>query len=295
MRLGIDLGGTNLAYGLVDDKGHIVKRGAVELTDYDPVAIASIMVDIYESYSETNDIKTVGIGVPGVVSAEEGVVITCVNLKWKMVPLVTYLKGRIKAKIVIGNDANAACIGEVLFGGMKGYENAILLTLGTGVGGGVITGGRLLTGYQGAGGELGHMIIGGEGNRCNCGNVGCFETYVSASAIIRHYNSLAGKKIVKNAKEVFDKYIEGDILSKQVIDWFCHYFAIGIVNLYNIFAPEVIAIGGGVSQAFPIFCNQLIEEISRRAFSKDILYGKIVTAELLNDAGIIGAAYLDKY
>lgn len=295
MRIGIDLGGTNLAYGLVDDVGQIVKRGSTRLGDYEPSVIADNMLKIYREYAAEYEITTLGIGVPGIVSQEDGVVITCVNLNWKMVPLATYLRSRIKCDIVIGNDANAACVGETLFGGMKGYQNAILLTLGTGVGGGVIAGGKLLTGYQGAGAELGHMIIDGQGQRCNCGNIGCLETFISATALIKDYNRRMLTDHVDNAKAVFDRYVMGQVEAQQTVDEFVDRFATGIINLYNIFAPEIIAIGGGVSLAFDLFKDQLESQIDARLFSKDIVYGKIVRANLHNDAGIIGAAYLDQF
>jgi glucokinase len=204
------------------------------------------------------------------------------------------LQEQIKVPIVVGNDANAACIGEVAFGGMKGYQDAILLTLGTGLGGGVVAGGKLLLGHQGAGTEIGHMIIAGGEATCNCGNKGCFETFVSATALIRKYNELSPTHVI-DAKSVFDRLENGDDVADQVVDWFCEHFAIGIVNLYNIFAPEVIALGGGVAKAFPKFEQRLQHAINNRLFTNDLIYGKIVEAELGNDAGIIGAAYLADY
>jgi glucokinase len=295
MRLGFDLGGTNLAYGAVDAKGVLVEKGSVALSDKSGEAIADLMQRIYIELNERYNFEKVGIGVPGVVAQKEGIVVACVNLGWKMVPLVAMLKEKIHIPISVGNDANAACIAEVLFGGMAGYQDAILLTLGTGLGGGVISGGKLLLGHQGAGSEIGHMVIGSNDADCNCGRNGCLETFASATALIRKYNQLNPNSPVHEAKSVFDRLQNGDDHADATVEWFCDHFATGIVNLYNIFAPEVIALGGGVARAFEHFEARLNHVINTRVFSTDIEYAKIVEAVLGNDAGIIGAAYLDSF
>lgn len=295
MRLGIDLGGTNLAYGVINENGKIVKQGSVALTDRSPSPVVEHMHEIYETVSKLYDITFVGVGVPGLVDQREGVVIKLVNLNWTMVPLVSFLSEVIPVPIMVANDANAACIGEVMFGGLKGHSDAILLTLGTGLGAGVITGDKLLIGHKGAGSEIGHMVIGSHQRNCNCGRNGCFETFVSATALINAYNDMLPGETVRSAKEVFDMMKSGDLNATVVVERFCEHFADGIVNLYNIFAPEVIALGGGVAQAFPLFIDKLNEAVSKRLFTNDLEYGKIVAAELGNDAGIIGAAYLDQF
>jgi glucokinase len=139
------------------------------------------------------------------------------------------------------------------------------------------------------------MVIGSHQRNCNCGRNGCFETFVSATALMNAYNDMLPGEPVRSAKEVFDMMTSGDLNATVVVERFCEHFAIGIVNLYNIFAPEVIALGGGVAQAFPLFIDKLNEAVSKRLFTNDLEYGKIVEAELGNDAGIIGAAYLDQF
>lgn len=295
MRLGFDLGGTNLAYGIVDDQGNLVEKAGVALMDKSPEAIVELMVKAYKAMAQKYTIERVGIGVPGIVSQKEGVVVILVNLHWRMVPLVKMLEAHIPVPIQVGNDANAACIAEVLFGGMAGYQDAMLLTLGTGLGGGVITGGKLLLGSQGAGGELGHMVVAPNDYSCNCGCNGCLETFASATALIKKYNALNPESPVHEAKSVFDRMQNGDTLADQTVDWFCEHFAIGIVNFYNLFAPEIIAIGGGVAKAFPLFEARLKHKVQARLFSDNIHYGQVVAATLGNDAGIIGAAYLDAF
>lgn len=295
MRLGFDLGGTNLAYGVVNSQGELVLKDSYALTDKSPEAIVALMAKAYEEAVLKYPIELVGIGVPGIVSQKEGIVVKLVNLGWQQVPLVALLSEVIKVPIVVGNDANAACIAEVLFGGMAGYEDAMLLTLGTGLGGGVITGGKLLLGAHGAGGELGHMVIGSHRYACNCGRTGCLETFASATALIQQYNYLNPESPVHEAKSVFDRLENGDTFADQTVEWFCDHFATGIVNFYNLFAPEIIAIGGGVAKAFPLFEARLKHMVQSRLFTEDIQYGKIVAAQLGNDAGIIGAAYLDAF
>lgn len=295
MRLGFDLGGTNLAFGIVDEKGTLVHKDSVPVTDKTPEAIVALMAKAYQDMAAQYAIESVGIGVPGIVSQREGVVVILVNLHWRMVPLVAMLKPHIPVPIQVGNDANAACIAEVLFGGMAGYQDAMLLTLGTGLGGGVITGGKLLLGSQGAGGELGHMVVGANDYSCNCGRNGCLETFASATALIKKYNTLNPESPVHDAKSVFDRMQNGDKLADATVDWFCDHFADGIINFYNLFSPEIIAIGGGVAKAFPLFEARLKHKVQARVFSEDIHYGKIVAATLGNDAGIIGAAYLDAF
>ncbi len=295
MRLGFDLGGTNLAYGIVDSNGALLVQDGIPLVEKNPEAVVELMVTIYKKMAEQFEIEKVGIGVPGIVSQREGVVVILVNLHWRMVPLEAMLKAHIHVPIQVGNDANAACIAEVLFGGMAGYQDAMLLTLGTGLGGGVISGGKLLLGSHGAGGELGHMVIAENEYACNCGRNGCLETFASATALIKKYNMLNPEVPVTDAKSVFDRMQNGDTMADETVDWFCEHFASGIVNFYNLFAPEVIAIGGGVAKAFPIFESRLKHKVQSRLFSKDIHYGNIVAAKLGNDAGIIGAAYLDAF
>lgn len=295
MRLGFDLGGTNLAYGIVNEQGTLLFKEGIPLVDKHPEAIVALMVQVYQEMSKQYEIEKVGIGVPGIVSQREGVVVILVNLHWRMVPLVEMLQAHISVPIQVGNDANAACIAEVLFGGMAGYQDAMLLTLGTGLGGGVITGGKLLLGSHGAGGELGHMVVAANDYNCNCGCNGCLETFASATALIKKYNTLNPEMPVTEAKSVFDRLQNGDALAEETVDWFCEHFAIGIVNFYNLFAPEIIAIGGGVAKAFPVFEARLKHKVQNRLFSKDIHYGTIVAATLGNDAGIIGAAYLDAF
>ncbi len=294
MRIGIDLGGTNLAYGLVDDQGAIVKRGNYPLQSYQTEYIVDLMLSIYNEYVADYEVEQIGIGVPGIVSQRDGVVITCVNLGWKQVPLMAQLSKKISCPITIGNDANAACVAETRFGSMRGYSDTVLLTLGTGVGSGLIAGGKLLTGRHGAGAEYGHVIVSEQGALCNCGNRGCLETFASATAIIRQYNTLYGDKVVADAKTVFDRYLEGDQNAIDTINWFSKYLAVGIVNLYNIFSPDVVALGGGVSKAFDIFAPLVRREIEQRIFCHDIAYGELVRAEL-DDAGIIGAAFLSDF
>ncbi len=294
MRLGIDLGGTNLAYGVVDRTGQVVVRDQHALPNYLFGDVVTLMIKIYQQYATQYDIIQVGIGVPGIVADGIGDDVSCVNLAWQNQKLHSALSKHIKCPISIGNDANAACIAETLFGNMKGHQNTALLTLGTGVGSGFIIGGKMVTSQRG-GAEFGHVIIAENGYRCNCGNIGCLETFTSATAIIRHYNDLDGVSTVGNAAQVFDRYQRGDDRAFETVNWFCEHLAVGIINLYNFFAPEVVCLAGGVSRAFPLFEDTLKEAVNRRVFNRAIQYGKIVQSALDDAAGIIGAAYLSEF
>ncbi len=177
---------------------------------------------------------------------------------------------------------------------MKGLQNTALLTLGTGVGSGFIIAGKLVTSQSG-GAEFGHVIIAENGYRCNCGNIGCLETFASATAIVRHYNDTVKVDPVANAAQVFKRYQRGDDKALETVNWFCEHLAVGIINLYNIFAPKAVCLAGGVSRAFPLFEDKLNEAVNRRMFNKEIQYGKIVQSALDDAAGIIGAAYLSEF
>ena len=311
MRIGVDLGGTNIAVGLVDEEGRIVatdSRPTKPERGYEAIAkdIADIAFELIKrSNLSGSDIKSMGIGVPGVADSEKGIVIRAVNLFWTKVPLAKEIRKYIDLPIYMGNDANVAALAEAIFGAGKGSKSSITLTLGTGVGSGFILDGKIYNGAHHFAPELGHIVIGDNGIRCNCGKIGCLETYASATALIRE-----GKKAVeKNPNSLILKFANGDINSitaKNVIDAakqydedamrifndYVKYLAIGIVNVINMFDPEVIILGGGVANAGDFLIKPLKKEVAENILFKDLPYADIRKAELGNDAGIIGAAIL---
>lgn len=308
--IGIDLGGTFIKGGIVNDKGEIILCDKVptevEKGDRGVAAnIARLARTLLDKCSLTvNDIEGLGIGSPGMIDSNEGNVVYANNLGWENFRIceeLSHLLGGIEVKI--GNDANVAALGEVKFGAARNYSSAIMITLGTGVGGGIVIDGKLVEGNKGAGAELGHIVISHGGEQCSCGRRGCFEAYSSATALIRdtkramvaHPDSKMWEiddLDAVNGKTVFD-YAPVDVYAKEVVDHYIEYLACGLVNYANIFRPEVILLGGGVCAQGDNLIKPLQEIFDREIYAGD--KGPrvpILIAELENNAGLLGAAAL---
>jgi glucokinase len=306
---GIDLGGTNIKGGIFDGENVLVKD---EITTGDLKAesviknIAALIKKMLEKTGLALDsIAAIGAGVPGMIDAENGIVIYNNNLGWLNVNFGKILQKELGKDIpvFVSNDANVAALGESEFGAAKEYSDSVMITLGTGVGGGVIINNKIFEGNMGAGAELGHMVIRMGGEKCTCGRKGCFESYCSATALIRqtvkamkkHSNSqlwdLCGGNVDKvNGKTAFDAYYT-DKTAKKVVDNYITYLAEGLCNLANIFRPQAIILGGGISKQ-----GEMLVNLVRKKFDKR-LYGtklgpqvEIRIATLRNDAGFLGAA-----
>lgn len=303
--IGIDLGGTYIKGGIIDDKGKIKafkevpserQSGAEKVTNN---IIDLVNGLVLESGLTIKDICGLGVGVPGIVNQKTGTVIFATNLKWENYPLARILKEKLNfdKEIKIGNDANLALIGEYKFGAGKNYKDLVFITLGTGVGGGVISDGKLITGNGGAGAELGHSVIVAGGRKCNCGRKGCFERYASANALI----SYAVEEVRKNPASLMNglritgktpfEYYEKDESAKKAVDKYIYYLALGLINYANIFRPQIILLGGGISKEGEKLIKPLEEFMKNELFA----YGKapdveIKISSLKNDAGFIGAA-----
>ena len=308
--IGIDLGGTFIKGGIVNENGEILISDKtpteVEKGDKGVAAnIARLAKDLLSKQGiDLSEVEGLGIGSPGMIDSSEGNVVYSNNLGWENFRIsdeLSRLLGGIKVKI--GNDANVAALGEVKFGAARNYNSAIMITLGTGVGGGIVIDGKLVEGNKGAGAELGHIVIVKGGEQCSCGRRGCFEAYSSATALIRdtkrameaHPDSKMweiGTTSAVDGKTVFD-YAPTDTYAKEVLDSYIEHLACGLVNYANIFRPEVILLGGGV-------CAQgdnLIKPL-QKIFDQEIYAGDkgprvpILVAELENRAGLLGAAAL---
>lgn len=307
--IGIDVGGTSIKAGLVEDGNITVKssrdvRKACGFKDVLEDIEYVINEILTEKKIKIEDIGTIGIGIPGVV--DKTGCVSCVNLGLKGDPLELKLKENFpNAKIVVENDANVAAVAEYKYGSMKGYDIGVMLTLGTGVGGGIIINGKPFSGAHGIGSEIGHIILDSNFYTCNCGNNGCFETFCSATAIIKYAQKLikegretlvlnmAENDIEKiNAKMVFDAYKENDEVAVEVVKRFKEYLLKGIISIIHFIDPEIISIGGGVSNASDIILEGLEEEINKRAIYNGNGLAKVVIAEFKNDAGILGASAL---
>ncbi|KGK90243.1 ROK family glucokinase [Clostridium sp. HMP27] len=315
MLIGIDLGGTSIKAGLVDFEGNILRQNSR------PTRIEkghmSIINDIAEQIEELAGaqgipieyIHSIGIGVPGLAEYDTGKVIYCSNLSWKNIELGRELYSRLGRKVYVENDATVAGLAESLFGSTKGAVNSVLITIGTGIGSGIIINGRIYSGSHAAGSEIGHMIVGENFYDCNCGNNGCFETLASATSIIRYSQhrikddgknsqilELADNEIENiTAEKIFAAAKSGDDLALEAVDRMCKYLAKGIMNIYNVLDPDIIAIGGGVSKAGDFLLKRVKENVARMIYTTDIKYGDIVIATLGNNAGIVGSAFLGYY
>lgn len=307
--IGVDIGGTSIKAGLVNN-GEIVFRanketdrmgGLEELSN----GVASVIYEIInENKIDKDSISKIGIGTPGLVKKNGE--ITCVNIGIENGNLKESLEKIFpKSDIRIANDANVAAVAEYKYGSMKGYDSGIMLTLGTGVGSGIIINGKLVSGAHGIGAEIGHVIVDNNYFDCNCGNNGCFETFCSASAIIKYAKKLINEdnkstileKANSNidyitAKMVFDSYKEDDKVAIDVVNRFKKYLGMGIGNIINFIDPDVISIGGGVSNASDIMLDGLEDIIREYVVFKDEEIADIVIAKFKNDAGILGASAL---
>lgn len=311
-KLGIDLGGTNIVAGVVDDNYNIVAtskvktnlpRPAEEVID-DMVKTANIAIE--SAGLKVSDIDSMGVGSPGAIDPVHGVVCYANNLGFNNVPMAKMLKERMGVDFYIENDANAAAYGEYIAGAGRGTNDFIAITLGTGVGGGVIIDGKIYSGSNYAGAELGHTVIAMGGEMCSCGRQGCWEAYASATALIRQTKQamikypksvmweLCGGDINKvDGRTAFDAMRKGDVAGKMVVDKYVEYIAVGVSNNINIFQPDVLCIGGGISKEGDNLIKPIKAFLEGENYARNIEKNtEVKVAELGNDAGIIGAAYL---
>ena len=271
-RIGIDLGGTNTAAGLVDESGRIIDRESVKTnlpTDLDRIVrnITGLCRTLMTRNGLTEaDIQSVGVGVPCTANKETGCMEDADHLGFSAGPLAEPLREALGLPVYIENDANAAAWGEYRAGHYDA-DSFLLVTLGTGIGGGIILGGKLITGVNNAAGEVGHMTICMDGEPCGCGQRGCFESYGSASALIRHAREATGEPITE-AKEVFDRAVAGEQVFIRLLDTYTTHLAVGLANLINIFGPAYICIGGGVSHAGDALLEPVREKTYGLMFAK---------------------------
>lgn len=312
--LGVDLGGTNIACAVVTAEGHILGKASIPTALPDsPEAIAGRIAHCCTLAAETAgctiaSIGSVGIGTPGIANRDSGVVEYSCNLDFHNVPLAHMIEALLGKPVYLENDANAAALGEYAAGCGKGAHSLVAITLGTGVGGGVVLEGKLLTGFNFAGGEIGHFVMYHDGEPCGCGRRGCFETYCSATALIRqtrrameaHPESrlwqCAPALEQVDGRTAFDAMALGDDTAKAVVEQFQRYLADGLTSIVNIFQPEVLCVGGGICNQGEILLKPVREILDREDYARDCLRRtRLVRAKLGNDAGIIGAALLPLY
>lgn len=309
--VGIDLGGTNIVAGVVDENYNIIAKASTKTNCPRPEKeiaddMAKMALQAVKNANLTiEQIEWIGVGTPGIANSATGIIEYSNNLGFKNTPMVKYIQETIDKPVFIENDANAAAYGEYVAGAAKGAKNAVCITLGTGVGGGIVIDGKIYAGSNFAGAEIGHTVIEVDGPQCSCGRKGCFEVFSSATGLIRMskeamaehpesiMNKMAEEKGKVTARTSFDAMRAGDAVAKAVVDKYIKYLAAGITNTINIFQPDVLCIGGGVcNEGDPLLLpvKALVkEEVYTRNSEKNT---EIVIAKLGNDAGIIGAAFL---
>ena len=303
---GVDVGGTTCKLGLFETNGTLLDKWEIPTnTENNGESIpkdivAAVHNKMVEKGLTKDDVEGIGMGLPGAVS-EDGVVNKCVNLGWGVVPIVAQMEELSGLKVRAANDANIAALGEAWMGAGKGCHSVVMVTLGTGIGGGIVLNNRILTGFNGAAGEIGHIVVNeDEILQCNCGNHGCIEQYASATGIVmmahRHLDRSGKPSALRDmgdfsAKDVFDQAKAGDELAKEVVHQVCYLLGKMIATVCNVVNPEVVLIGGGVSKAGQI----IIDEI-KEGFDVGIFHAcadtKITLATLGNDAGIYGGVGL---
>ncbi|MGN1036310.1 MAG: ROK family protein [Ruminococcus sp.] len=311
--VGIDLGGTNIVAGVVDENYNIIATAKTKTNCPRPEkAIADDMAKmaleaVKNAKLTIDDIEWVGIGTPGIANSKTGIIEYSNNLGFNNTPMVKYIQETIDKPVFIENDANAAAYGEYVAGAAKGAKNAVCITLGTGVGGGIIIDGKIYSGSNFAGAEIGHTVIEVDGAECSCGRKGCFEAYSSATGLIKMTKEaiaenpdcimakMADEKGKVTARTSFDAMRAGDSVAKAVVDKYIKYLAAGITNTINIFQPDILCIGGGVCNEGDPLLLPVKELVKKEVYTRNSpKNAEIVIAKLGNDAGIIGAAFLGR-
>lgn len=313
--LGIDLGGTNIAVGIVDENYQIIARATSRTKTDSPEQVADAMAETAREALKNadltlDDVPWIGVGSPGTVNKDTGIIEFANNLPFRNTPMVQMLSDRLDGKqVLMENDANAAAYGEYMAGALKGADNAIAITLGTGVGGGVIIDHKIYSGSNFAGAELGHTVIVVDGRPCTCGRNGCWETYASATGLIRTTKehmanapkdsplwTLVGGDINQvTGRTAFDAMRQGDPIGSQIVEEYIHYLSEGVVNMVNIFQPDILCIGGGISNERDTLLNPVRAFVEKQQYAMNSAKKTVICrAELGNDAGIIGAALLGK-
>lgn len=301
--IGLDLGGTNLKYALGDENGQIlIKKQRPSLARETSDVILNNLVDaVHDLCSKRKrNITAVGIGSPGCIDFEKGRIVgIAANLpNWSGAPIKQRLQRLIDMPVFVDNDANLMALAETRLGAAKNYKNVVCITVGTGIGGGIVIGGELYRGATYSAAEIGHMSIEVNGKKCDCGNKGCLELYTAAPALVDHYvqklkqSGLFYSETEINPEYIFEKARIDEDLAIETINEVCEYLGAGIANIVNLINPEIIVIGGGVSGAGDPFIKRIAKVVKARALNANTKRLKIVQASLGNDAGVIGAILL---
>jgi len=309
--VGIDLGGTNIKAGIVDDEGKLLNKESIKTNADRPMVdiihdMGTLALKVIEAAGlKVEDISAIGIGSPGTPDNKEGLLIYSNNLPFNMAPMRKLIREVVDLPVYIDNDANCAAMAEAVAGAAKGSKESVTITLGTGVGAGVIINGRIYSGFNQAGSEFGHTVLVSGGEQCSCGRKGCFEAYASASALVRMTKQAAEahpesklNDVIKdlgkvNGKVAFIAQRMGDKAADEVIDMYTDYLADGLANAINTFMPEVLVVGGGIcNEGDPLLVPLQEKTMSRPYFGPGVKKTRLELAQMGNDAGIVGAAMM---
>ena len=313
LNIGIDVGGTNIEVGLIDEKGNIIgelishTKSEKSFEEIDENLILLTEQLIKEQRINIRDIMSIGIGLPGVTDSERGVFVTAPNLKVDGFPIKDVFEKKFGIPVFIDNDANCAALAEAVLGSMKDFDYSVTITLGTGIGSGIIMNKRIFQWPHDFAGEIGHMVIQLDGELCGCGRKGCWEQYASSSALRR----MAVKELEKNSDSLIIKMVDGNLekistrivfeadkrgdrIAREVIDIYIKYLGEGLVNVINILAPQAIAIGGGISRQGDRIIKPVKEMVNSKIFARSMIIPEILPAEFARQAGIIGASMLGR-
>jgi glucokinase len=310
--VGVDLGGSKILSVVADARGKVISRDLrVTSASQGPEAVIQAILEsvrqaIAQADVSVSQLSGIGIGAPGISNPRTGVIFTSPNLPgWQDVPLRDIIAGEMGLKTFLINDANAAALGELYFGAARGARNFIYITISTGIGGGIVIDGKLYSGAGGTAGEIGHMTIADNGPRCTCGSTGCWEQLASGTALTRE----ARRRIAEGAETIISDYAGGDVekvtaevvsrafdqgdgLARELLAQTSHYLGVGLANLINIFNPELVVIGGGLSNMGDKLLNPAYQVAGERAFREAYRAVRFTRAELGGDAGVLGAAAL---
>lgn len=310
VRIGIDVGGTGIKIGIVNSQNQIIREGCIPTVTDIPFEeqvrriVECVIATAEDDGLSSSDIASVGVGIPGIASAHTGEIIKCTNMGWYHVPFRDVFQRFLDKPVHIDNDANVAALAESVAGVSAGTSSSVFITIGTGIGSGIIINGRIWKGAHGIGGELGHVILDLDGVPCTCGNHGCLERYCSATALIRmareevavHPDSLilsyAGDISRIEAKSVFDASKAGDPVATALFERYISYLAQAVGSVVNLIDPEVIVLGGGVSKAGNYLLDPLVREYPHYVLFNDQPLPPVRLAVLGSEAGVIGAAML---
>ncbi len=311
LTVGIDIGGTKIAGGVVDDDGNILDQQRRETPSRGPSAVVKATAELVLEFKQQHDIEAVGVGVAGFVDAKRSKVLTAPNLGWKNEPLRQGIEAEVHLPVVVENDANAAAWAEFRYGAGVGHHHMVCVTVGTGIGGGIVIAGNLYRGSHGIAAEMGHMCVEVGGRLCGCGNRGCWEQYASGNALVREARMLAAERRDEadillalgdgtpegvSGKDITEAAKEGDVVALAAFDSVARWLGMGMADVWALLDPGVFVIGGGVSEA-----DELLLGATKRAFKQARTGGDslpmpdIYLAKLGNDAGLVGAADLARH